>query len=287
MGKKRGRNEGLTDQYGEFGSQDRDERFSGFSSGPGLKGGGSAGGQKKGGNVSFERHVPKFLQPYAHMLGKGRKGDDDEEEERPQIEEAGEDAEFGDDEGEEEAIHRALQDNPELAAELGDKYSKKVKALAEKEKGNLAFQAKDYARAIQHFTTCIELDPSCEVYFSNRSAAHANLGHYDEALEDAQSTLRLKPNWVKGHARLAAALFGLKRYSEAKDAYDHALKLEPNDTALQQGLDKALFLEMQQVRDKKHVFVKKSAGTRPKVAKPTQAPKKGGLLSFGDEEECV
>jgi tetratricopeptide (TPR) repeat protein len=55
------------------------------------------------------------------------------------------------------------------------------------------------------------------VYFSNRSAAAANLGRFEEALQDAKAVLRLKPGWVKGHARAAAAYMGLQLYSEAKE----------------------------------------------------------------------
>jgi hypothetical protein len=55
------------------------------------------------------------------------------------------------------------------------------------------------------------------IYFSNRSAAAANLCRFDEALADAKAVLRLKPGWVKGHARAAAAYMGLQLYSEAKE----------------------------------------------------------------------
>lgn len=67
------------------------------------------------------------------------------------------------------------------------------------------------------------------VYFSNRSAAYANCSKFDEALQDAQRVLKLKPGWVKGHARTAAAYMGLELYSEAKEAYEKAVKLEPDD----------------------------------------------------------
>jgi hypothetical protein len=46
--------------------------------GPG--GGGAAGKSRNSTSLNFERHVPKFLQPYAHLLGQ-KKQDEDE----PQI----------------------------------------------------------------------------------------------------------------------------------------------------------------------------------------------------------
>lgn len=67
------------------------------------------------------------------------------------------------------------------------------------------------------------------MYYSNRSAAAANLSRFDEALSDARMVIKLKPGWVKGHARAAAAYMGLQQYSEAKEQFEKAVKLEPDD----------------------------------------------------------
>lgn len=69
MGKRKKTHE-FEDQYGEGRSQDRDEHFGAGRGGGRMSGGGSAGGGRRGSNVSFQRQLPKFLQPYAHMLGK-------------------------------------------------------------------------------------------------------------------------------------------------------------------------------------------------------------------------
>ncbi len=90
------------------------------------------------------------------------------------------------------------------------------------------------------FIVCPQLPCSDEVYFSNRSAAHAGAGNWEEARADAEAVLKLKPKWVKGHARLAAALYGLQQYGEAREAYDKALALEPDDQALQRSRDKVM-----------------------------------------------
>eukprot|EP00878_Enallax_costatus_P020335 GHUV01021488.1.p1 GENE.GHUV01021488.1~~GHUV01021488.1.p1 ORF type:complete len:182 (+),score=47.65 GHUV01021488.1:287-832(+) len=73
MGKKRKTHE-FEDQFGEYRPQDRDEHC-GFSKGSG--GGGTAGKSKSSTQLSFQRHVPKFLQPYAHMLGQKRQDEDE------------------------------------------------------------------------------------------------------------------------------------------------------------------------------------------------------------------
>ena len=64
----------FADQYGDaMVSQDRDHHHAG--SGKGAGGGGDAGGgSRRGGgdSLTFQRHVPKFLQAHAHLLGSGQ-----------------------------------------------------------------------------------------------------------------------------------------------------------------------------------------------------------------------
>lgn len=60
-----------------------------------------------------------------------------------------------------------------------------------KNRGNKAFQAKDYDTAISLFTEAIELDPNNFVLFSNRSAAKAGKKQWAAALEDAEQVLVL------------------------------------------------------------------------------------------------
>lgn len=47
----------------------------------GSGGGGQAGKSRNSTSLNYERHVPKFLQPYAHLLGQQRQ----EDEEQPQV----------------------------------------------------------------------------------------------------------------------------------------------------------------------------------------------------------
>ena len=97
-GSKRKQTHAFSDQYGEAKSQDRDDSFQNFSKGS-QSGGGSAGGPSRtGADIKFERHVPKFLQPYAHMLGKGSRRQTQEEEEEPvMLEHGGADEDPADD----------------------------------------------------------------------------------------------------------------------------------------------------------------------------------------------
>lgn len=66
-----------------------------------------------------------------------------------------------------------------------------------KDKGNAALQANKFDEAIKCYTEAIELDNRNHVLFSNRSAAYAKAGKYAQALEDAEKTVQLKPDWGK------------------------------------------------------------------------------------------
>ena len=58
------------------------------------------------------------------------------------------------------------------------------------------------------FTQAIAIEPGNHVLYSNRSGAYASLKDYDKALEDAERTTELKPDWAKGWGRKGAALHG-------------------------------------------------------------------------------
>ncbi|KAL1199067.1 Hsp70-Hsp90 organizing protein 1 [Cardamine amara subsp. amara] len=105
-----------------------------------------------------------------------------------------------------------------------------------KAKGNAAFSSGDFTSAIRHFTEAIDLAPTNHVLFSNRSAAHASLHHYADALSDAEKTVELKPDWPKGYSRLGAAHLGLNQFQEAVSAYNKGLEIDPSNEVLKSGL---------------------------------------------------
>ncbi|KAA8521897.1 hypothetical protein F0562_012789 [Nyssa sinensis] len=105
-----------------------------------------------------------------------------------------------------------------------------------KAKGNAAFAAGNYTDAVRFFGEAIDLAPTNHVLYSNRSAAHASLQQYTQALFDAEKTVELKPDWSKGYSRLGAAHLGLHHYDDAVSAYKKGLELDPNNEALKSGL---------------------------------------------------
>ena len=68
-----------------------------------------------------------------------------------------------------------------------------------------AFKAQEYERAVEALSAAIALDPSNQVFFSNRSVAFTAMQMYEKALEDADECIRLQSTWAKGYSRRAAA----------------------------------------------------------------------------------
>ncbi|XP_046663627.1 stress-induced-phosphoprotein 1 [Homalodisca vitripennis] len=105
-----------------------------------------------------------------------------------------------------------------------------------KDKGNAALQSNNCDEAIQCYTEAISLDSKNHVLFSNRSAAYAKAGSYQKALEDAEKTVQLKPDWAKGYSRKGSALAYLGRFEESVKAYEEGLKYDPNNAQMKEGL---------------------------------------------------
>ncbi|KAL5105909.1 Stress-induced-phosphoprotein 1 [Taenia crassiceps] len=91
-----------------------------------------------------------------------------------------------------------------------------------KDKGNAFLQQGKYDNAIDCYTSAIELDSKNHVLYSNRSAAYAKVGQYEDALKDAEECIKLNSSWAKGYS--------------PEEAYLKASKLDPSNVAILESL---------------------------------------------------
>lgn len=110
-------------------------------------------------------------------------------------------------------------------------------AATYKNLGNVSFGEKKYEDAIEYYDSAVEWTPENHILYSNRSAAHFELGKYEEAVQDAEKCLFLNSNFAKGYSRKGNALFCLNELKEAREAFIKGLKIEPENEPLKNGLE--------------------------------------------------
>ncbi|KAI8991350.1 hypothetical protein BDF20DRAFT_904054 [Mycotypha africana] len=123
-----------------------------------------------------------------------------------------------------------------------------------KMEGNRAYKESKYEEAIKYYGLAVQVSWSRPLWeplafqfvreevatiLSNRSAAHAAMNNYVEALVDAQIVTRLKKDWSKGWFRNGKALLGLHRYEEAIKAFQTGLTYESQSEDLLNAIKEA------------------------------------------------
>ncbi|XP_024990075.1 uncharacterized protein LOC112524477 isoform X2 [Cynara cardunculus var. scolymus] len=115
------------------------------------------------------------------------------------------------------------------AKSSNDVVSKEASAEIAKEKGNNAFKAKNWQRAIGFYTEAIKLNSNSATYFSNRAAAYLELGSCIQAEADCSKAIDLDKKNVKAYLRRGTAREMLGYYKEAIEDFKYALVLEPTN----------------------------------------------------------
>jgi hypothetical protein len=121
--------------------------------------------------------------------------------------------------------------------------SKSNESAAEdfKDAGNTYLKAKKFTEAIESYRKAIDAvwpkGTNLHIYYSNRAAARmqrGKAGDNDEAIKDAQLSVKANPTYSKGFNRLGAALEIAKRNAEALVAFKKSLEHESqNATAIE------------------------------------------------------
>ncbi|XP_076810661.1 uncharacterized protein LOC143453271 [Clavelina lepadiformis] len=112
-----------------------------------------------------------------------------------------------------------------------------------KAKANALMKSGKYLEAIMEYSEGIAMQPSNPVLYSNRSLAFLKVDQYFFALKDAETTIRLVPDWAKGYYRKGQAEQAAEMYALAIATYESGLRLCPCDEMLLKSLEEAKKLQ--------------------------------------------
>ncbi|KAJ1212013.1 hypothetical protein NDU88_007359 [Pleurodeles waltl] len=90
--------------------------------------------------------------------------------------------------------------------------------------GNKMASGGHFAAAVVYFTEAIKLNPRDYRLFGNRSYCWERMGRFNEALGDAEVSISLYPQFLKGYFRKGKSLMGMKNYTSAILAFKHILQ---------------------------------------------------------------
>ncbi|XP_053611887.1 uncharacterized protein LOC128676020 [Plodia interpunctella] len=123
-----------------------------------------------------------------------------------------------------------------------------------KSKGNECVKDAKYIEAVLHYTQAIKLDPNNYVLYSNRSYAFLKLDQHYLALQDANETVRLQPQWAKGYFRRAEVEAASGLHDEAIISYTRALQLEPHNQKLMESIKNITDMQKKKIKDNQNII---------------------------------
>jgi len=110
-------------------------------------------------------------------------------------------------------------------------WSKELSAVDLRNEGNKLFKRDEVKAAIQMYTEAFQLSDKDHMITSNRSHAYHRIGNYTAALQDAEKTIELRPDWGKGYFRKGMALKALGKPDQALTAFFECLLFEETNAS--------------------------------------------------------
>jgi tetratricopeptide (TPR) repeat protein len=95
-------------------------------------------------------------------------------------------------------------------------------------RGYVAFDKKEYDKAISDYTEAIRLKPDNAFAYNNRGYAYDAKKDYDKAISDYTEAIRLKPDYAISYNNRGNAYGAKKDYDKAISDYTEAIRLKPD-----------------------------------------------------------
>lgn len=107
-----------------------------------------------------------------------------------------------------------------LTAGCATQQEASLSALHYFNRGNAAYQAEDYRRAIEHFNKALEFDDQAPDIYYNLGLAYYRAGDYEDAVTAYQHAIGLDPSFADAELNLALAYDKLYKAELAHNAYN-------------------------------------------------------------------
>jgi tetratricopeptide (TPR) repeat protein len=95
--------------------------------------------------------------------------------------------------------------------------------------GVIAAHARNFERAVELFSTAIEINPADPAPYGNRGNAQRSLKQFDQALASYDQAIALKPDAAEAYANRGNVFGDLQQFEAALASYDLALRFKPTD----------------------------------------------------------
>ncbi|XP_067948268.1 LON peptidase N-terminal domain and RING finger protein 3-like [Watersipora subatra] len=119
------------------------------------------------------------------------------------------------------------------------KFFPKLEEVSQLKKlANESFLEQNYDKALALYTQAIKISADDHVTWSNRSQVFTKLDKYEQALQDALQSIRLKPQWAEGYFRKGVACELLEKKNEAALSYMKCLAIDGMATPARTNLTK-------------------------------------------------
>uniref|UniRef100_A0A8D3D758 Outer dynein arm-docking complex subunit 4 n=1 Tax=Scophthalmus maximus TaxID=52904 RepID=A0A8D3D758_SCOMX len=105
--------------------------------------------------------------------------------------------------------------------------------------GNWMYIKGEYKKAIESFSTALTLKPDERNCFVGRSKCYLNMGLYENALKDAEASLKEDTTFFEGLYQKAEALYYMGEFEFALVFYHRGQKLRPQIQEFRLGIQKA------------------------------------------------
>lgn len=124
-----------------------------------------------------------------------------------------------------------------LTAEPADISGKRRLVVELKTRAKSSIKTKNYIEAVTLYDKALAVLPDEDrednaILHANISMCKSAISRYVEALDNAEKSIELNPNYCKGFYRKAIALIGLAKYANAKETLLLGLKLQSDDKDL-------------------------------------------------------